>query len=169
MHQLGMTSFSVYLLLIAALFFQSCADDSDAGEIAGELAERLTAALEFDGSEVVDEMPPPVGDAGEEAQITELTAPDSIRVGEPFVLEVTTDWPKPEEVNMAVVWVKGSSRHIWVTQDIYPEGASFNADMGGLLKNDPELVGKTFIVAVSLQLHTQTSGEYVEWEFEITE
>lgn len=153
--------------LCAMLALSNCASDESAEDIGNSLAERLTDALAFDGGEPIEE-PPPVGIYDEsQPQITGLIGPDELMIGDEFNIELTTDWETPSDIAMAVVWVKGSKRHIWVMKDIYPEGANFSADLGGLLKDDPELVGHTFTLLVALQIDLDIVGAYVPWEFTV--
>ena len=155
-------------ILSPVLLFTFCGDSGqDASSISNALAERLTDALAFDAGEAVNLPPPPSTSDPAQPQIQDIVGPATLTVGQPFAVSVTTDWPNPSEIKMAVVWVKGSKRHIWVTKDIYPAGSTFTAEIGGLLKNDPDLVGKSFTVLVALQIADNLVGAYKPWVFTI--
>lgn len=157
-----------FFLLIPVLLVLdlSCSDGADSGEIAVDLANRLTSALEFEGGTLKDG-DPPEEHADDEAypQIIALSAPERIEAGQAFNLLIEGSAPDPAEVAGAVVAVDQASGYLEVMADYDAETDSML--LTGVLNEDEELYENSFTIRVALLDTKGMVGKYLIWELDV--
>ncbi len=146
------------VLLLALL--PACSSDTDAGEVASELADRLTDALDFDNGETIEGDIPEGSDSTDAPQISSIQA-SSLQLGAPFAITLQTDFGEPELVEETIMYAEKDG----VKADGYIKvGASpitGLVDLSGILRNEMELAGQTFTLYFALKTADGVLGAYV--------
>ena len=161
-HRLNLLVISFFML--TGLMALSCASSGDAGDLAADLAERLTDKLEVDGGAVVDAPAPDTGSGGEIPTITALNAPATIAMEQTFQVELTTDYSNPAGINRVVVFIEGSIRHI------HAAGIRFTGNtalLSMVVHEDAMLTGHDFVLHLALQSDDAIVGGYASWTMSI--
>ncbi len=152
-----------FIGLLAILTFiqgMGCSSSSNSDAISGELENRLTDALGFEGGTVVDGSPPK-GETGTEVPgIVRVEAPDEFRLGAPFRILLASDFADPEKVDKAIIHVKKATRHIVVPKRLTPSGDLAMMDLLGRLENLAALKGLDFELEFALQTADGRTGAY---------
>ncbi len=175
---------SGHVFVVFFLFFvihAGCSKGGNAEKIASGLEDRLTQALSFEGGAIVNEEPP-VGSSDPSApQIKTIDAPVQFRKGADFKVVLTSDFDQPDDVDKALVHVKGASKYIvinkplsslessekWLSQKLL-EDISSVMKLAGVLTDDDELGGE-FILEYALQTKDGVTGVFKERSMEIPE
>jgi hypothetical protein len=158
-------------LLPIALFLSLAAmgcDNASSEDIATSLEDRLTDALDFDGGENADGVPDPGDGSGEAPQIEEWQVPGTLRLGQPFVVTIATNFDSNSEALTTAIYVKGAKNHLHVRRDlgILPDGRK-RMSLYGVLAVDEQLRGKTFELELSLKTEDGVMGLPVPWPLKI--
>lgn len=163
------------LALLVFVPLLGCSSDGDSEEIAGELADRLTDALAFEGG-TVKAGDPPAANEGDEAypQTTEAATPGKLTKNQSFTVTLHSNFVEVDKVVGAIIHVDGSSKYIEISQD--PENlAGARADdtlimnLLGELLDDAELFGESFDIMVALLDTDGNVGNYWPWGLEVEE
>lgn len=153
------------LTLILFALVLSCSDSSDSGEIAVDLANRLTSALTFEGGTLKDGDPPEEHDGEAYPQIIALNAPERIEAGQSFTLILEGSVPDPAEVVGAIVVVEQADGYLEVLAEYDAE--TDRMVLIGELSEDKELYENSFSIHVALLNTDGMVGNYITWEVEI--
>jgi len=157
-------------ILITLIFCTSqlqCSSKGTSEDISAELADRMNDSLDFDGGESLDS-PAPDGSADDNVpQIAELEAANEIRLGSTFIVNLSSTFEKPEEVDKAIVSVENSTKHIIISSRLVFDGQNYVMNLAGLLKNEILLKGKTFSINIALQTKTNLTGQYAKWTLKV--
>ncbi len=150
------------IILLSLVWLSGCSSDTDASDIADELSDRLTDALDFEDG-VVEDGEPPEGESGEEIpQIDDIDGTD-LRLGAAFAFSLQSGFAAMEDVSRAIVWVKGASKYI-VVQGGLSQGIF---ELFGRLTADAELRGKPFELHFALQTENGITGQYQTYEITV--
>lgn len=142
-----------------------CNKDSAADDVAGSLADRLSAAMNFEQGTRTAGGPPPYFDSPDYPQIEFVSPPEvEIVFGEAFELSVKADYAFPERVSGAMVWVKDAGSHFRITAPL--DADSLLMTLRGWIAEDAALRGKTFDVYVSL-FRGQETGLHESWRITV--
>ena len=138
----GIFAAAVALLCLVFVNLQ-CSSGSDAAAIAKALAENLTDDLDFTGGVVVSDKPVPAGQAGTSApQITDLTPPKSLSLGETFSFSITPDFEQLAQISGVIVHVGTADSYIMVA--VQEPGSTIL--LQGTLAADNRVKGKDFSI-----------------------
>ena len=111
--RLGMLAMAFTMLCLSFAIIQ-CSSGSDPAAIAKALAENLTDDLDITGGAVVVKPAPP-GQAGADApQISSLTTPQSLALGDSFIISITPDFASPAQISSVIVHVGTADSYITV-------------------------------------------------------
>ncbi len=148
--------------ILVLLILSACSSDSDAGNIAKELADRLTDALDFDGGDVVDELPPDEH-AGDNAypQMQAVSGPNSLAEGASFVLTLTGASDATEMISGAALYVEPADKHIRVEKSAGADGV---LELTATFTGGSELQGEEFSIKCALLDADGLAGNYLVWE-----
>lgn len=140
-----------------------CTGDDDAGDLARQLDERLTDALDFPDAELLDG-PAPQGDAGTDApQITDIAAPPSLTLRDTFTLDISTQFAEADLIDGIILRVGEAERYILVPV-VAP---ATQIQVQGVLGDDVLLAENTFTISVALKTVDDITGLYQEWSLTI--
>ena len=141
-----------------------CSGGDDAGDLARDLDERLTDALDFTRGEVLDG-PAPAGEAGSDApQVSDLTAPASLALNDAFILDIATTFAGSDPVDGMIVRVGEADRYIRVP---LKSAADPGFQVQGSLGDDARIAGKSFTIHIALQTAGGITGLYTTWSLSI--
>jgi len=163
--QISKHMYRAYVVALLGALVWLCACDSgntDAGDLADALADRLTDALDFDDRTVINN-PMPAGSDISEAPVIDGVSVGTLRLGAPMGFSITSSFEQPESVETALVAVEGSKRHIEVPGGL----AEAVFALSGTLLNDPELAGKSFTLRFALRTLDGVVGMPVTLEVQI--
>ena len=155
------------LMLLLVVWSVQCSSDGDASSLAEDLANRLTDALEFENGTQEQGEAPDGSDEAAAPQITQLVAPLEMRVGEPFALEVYTDFAQAGEVSRAIVAVKDATKYLQITAATTMADSGNVMYLSGILLADEELKGRSFSLSVALQTDGGLTGAYASWNISV--
>ena len=160
-------SLPVIMALVAglSLFWYACSSGDDAADLAEDLANRLTDALDFDGGEVQEGERPPANEDAEHPQITGLSATsdtDGLTYGESFTLTLTTDFVNESTIIGAVAWVENSSEYLKIIPTSIPvtDGEMM---LTGTLNRNWKLGDRDFVIKMAMMLENGEVGNYQAW------
>ena len=154
---------AVTTVLLAALLAGQCSTGDNASDIAGDLADRLTDALDFENGDTQEGSAPEGSSDAGAPQIVNLVAPTEMRMGEPFALELYTTFVTPADITGAIVAVRNAAKHISVSAVTVPVATQHVMYLTGVLTADSELMGKDFEITVALHTSAGATGMYVTW------
>jgi len=150
-------------LLACLLPWLGCSDSGGTSNgRAQELADRLSAALEFQNSSTVDG-PPPAEHADDSSfpQTTGFDVPSVIPYGHNFVLALRTDFVDSSRIAGGVVHVEHASKHIVIDSPYNSDSGSVNL-LGSLIE-DPQVAGQSFTIRVGLLDDKDELGNTLPW------
>jgi len=154
-----MKHYCMLAALLLPLLLLACSDD---GDLAQELADRLSSALEFDDA-TEESGAPPEEHAGDASfpQVTALSAPNQLMPGEPFQLEISTDFANTGAISGVVIQVLQATTYIKVTAQASEPGMP--VVIGGTLSRDDRLAGNAFSLRLALLDADGRAGNYYSW------
>ena len=147
----------------------SCSSDGDSEEIAKGLEDRLTEALDFEGGALEEGEPPPGNKSIDAPQVEKINAPERLYPNVPFTVFLTTSYDKPQEVDKAIVYVVGASKHLIVTSPLVEALDGWEMTLNGVLGEDIQLLGENFKLEYALQTEDGVTGEYKSKDLEVPE
>ena len=153
------------LALGMSLVWYACSSGDDAADLAEDLANRLTEALDFDGGEVQEGQRPPANLDAEHPQITGLSATSDaagLTYGETFTITLTTDFTNESAVTGAVAWVENSTEYLKITPATTPV-ADGQMILTGTLYRNWKLGDRDFVVRMAMMLESGEVGNYETW------
>lgn len=152
---------ALFLLLAAAT---NCSSDSDSGDIAGALADRLTDAMNFDSGTVKEGSPPDASDSADAPQLDKVNG-DDMRLGAPLLFSLLSDYAGQDEVEAAIIYVDGATKYFVV------EAALFKGlmEIFGQLAVDEELRGESFNLRFALQTAAGLVGAYKTLDLDVVD
>lgn len=143
------------LAILLPLLLSSCGGGHKTEETAGDLENRLTDALSFDGGTPRDGAPPQ-GNAGTDApQIEEVQAFD-LQLGQPFTIRLLSGFEAPDTVDLAFVHVQGADRYLEVEGDL----ADGRLVLTGRVSSDKNLANEVFDLRFALHAEGDKTGVY---------
>ncbi|MBI5525771.1 MAG: hypothetical protein HY897_05510 [Deltaproteobacteria bacterium] len=144
----------------------SCDEEQNEEDILAALADRLTDALGFEGATTVEGAPPAAHeDDPNYPRVTEFVAPVTLSGGQKFTVSLMSDFARPAEAGGAIVHVEGAGKHLKVKSTLDPEALVMR--LLGTLKDDAELVGKSFSINLAIFDGSGAVGNYKTWGLEI--
>ena len=145
LHRLFFISLCLFPLLLNAC--SGCSSGGNAENIAKELDDRLTEALEFDGGERIDGTPPEGLSDSNAPQIVEVKMGQTLYTGSGIATELQSDFGNPERVEGAIVYVEGAGSYWQISKEMIQKVILLT----GRLKEDAEILGKDFTLKFALQ------------------
>ena len=152
-------------MLVLAL--AGCSSGDDANKLAGDLEDRLTDALDFDGGSTQDGAPPEEGGGSDAPGITSLDTPGELGLGQLFVVRIASEFGQPEAVDSAIVYVEGAGKYIRVTSGLVAVTGGFEMRLAGVLLADEALRNKSFRLKVALHTSAGVTGAYQPWNLQV--
>ena len=153
----------VIMMVLTALWAMQCSSGDNAGDLAEDLANRLTDALDFENGDTHDGSAPAGSTDSGAPQIVNLIAPVEMRLGEPFALELYTTFATPEDISSAIVAVRNATKYITVSAVTVPVASQQVMYISGVLAADTELMDRDFEITVALHTTSGATGMYVTW------
>jgi len=161
----------VHILLIAVLlvgFFgllgPACTKgSSNAGDIATQLNDRMSDALDFEGGEDHEGDPPAGSSSPMAPQLTAAFLPEDFRLNADFSIVLVTAYKEQNKISHAVIYITGATRYITVPIKIV-DGV---AELPGRLQSDEDIRAQDFSVQMALQLEDGTTGLYKPYSMKV--
>lgn len=159
----------LYLHIFLLLLLTACSSGGNSEQISEDLADRMSDSLEFDGGEL-EETPMPEGQESPEApQLTKVESEEPLRIGDPFVIELETDFNNPQTINRVLMQVVGSSKHFVINTGVVVTEDKKMITLSGILKADEELKGLKVTMLFALKTEDGSLGLSRELKIAVTE
>jgi len=157
----------VFCFLLA--FIAACSSGGHSEQISEDLADRMSDSLEFDGGEL-EESPMPTGFEGANApQLSKVLSAQPLRIGDPFVIELETNFSEPQLVDRVLMQIVGSKKHFVIKTGVIKQDGLNKMILSGVLEADDKLKGLQVTMRFALQTREGILGLPRALRIEVTE